>query len=105
MARYFFHYRNEHGKLIEDRVGREHSCLAAIEEEAHRQASEIFEDEVLLSGADPEAPRGIEVVSEDGSEVLYMPFWASPLASAGNVQSEDRNGPVALDECRTLGRA
>jgi hypothetical protein len=87
LARYFFHYRNEDGNLLEDRVGSEHSCLTAVEAEAYHQAREIFEDEVL-GGAHPQLPRCIEVVSEEGSEVLYLPFWATPVVPGGDLKSK-----------------
>ena len=76
MVRYFFHYRNENGLLIEDRFGSEHSGLDAVEDKARHQARDTFEEEIQ-AGGDPQAPRCIEVVNERGIEVLYLPFWAS----------------------------
>lgn len=84
MPRYYFHYRDEEDDLLEDRVGSVHGNLESAEKEAESIAREILED-ALEAGEAPDAPRCIEVVDENGVEVLYLPFWASYVTSLGQT--------------------
>ena len=81
MPRYFFHYRTD-DELILDPEGQEFDNLEAAEASAAELGKAIVE-RAASSGGDTRLPRSIEITGEDGTELLYVVFWAGPKLGGG----------------------
>ncbi len=87
MPRFFFNYRRDEN-LIADSLGVDLPDIAA----AHVQAAEfarVMLAKAVSAGESPSESRCIEIIDEQGTEVLYVVFWASaPGADASEIDDQ-----------------
>jgi hypothetical protein len=76
MAKYFFHVRNG-GELIPDPEGVELPNLDSAADEWRRVVREVLNEDAFRS--ELLADRQIEIMDDQGSLVLLIPFLAEPL--------------------------
>ncbi|WDR06665.1 hypothetical protein PSQ90_04160 [Devosia rhodophyticola] len=93
MPRFFFHYRTDDDFVV-DEIGQDLPDVEA----AHEQAADIGRtmlSRALENGEKPNAARCIEIVDEEGVEVLYIVFWAS-ASKPGTLDAEELLKPPTL---------
>ncbi|MEO5806696.1 DUF6894 family protein [Devosia sp.] len=93
MPRFFFHYRTDDDFII-DPLGTELPDLEAAQEQA-AEVGKVMLAKAVEAGESPQASRCIEIVDEEGVEVLYIVFWAS-ASKPGTVQAEELLKPPTL---------
>ncbi|WP_206534686.1 hypothetical protein, partial [Mesorhizobium sp. M7D.F.Ca.US.004.03.1.1] len=71
--RYFFHIRNEDGRLAKDPEGQEFADLSEVEDHAMASAKEILA-EGLLAGKPVRSGVGFEICDENQILMLRFPF-------------------------------